>query len=67
MPYCDVPRYTADCQRLGITLTDEQRRAFWFLEKNGQRFCVDFGTDNAVAKAERLRVELFARRLRPVR
>ena len=36
---------------LKLTVTDEQRRAMRYLERRGQRFCLDFGYDNAVEKA----------------
>ena len=39
------------CRQLGLTLTPEQWRACRYLERQGQRFCIDFGYDNAVEKA----------------
>jgi len=39
------------CRQLGLTLTPEQWRACRYLERQGQRFCIDFGTENAVEKA----------------
>lgn len=67
MAYCDVPRYVRTCRHLGITLTTEQRRAFWYLESHGQRFLIDFGTANAIERAARLRAIQFADRLRESR
>jgi len=37
--------------RLGLVLSEAQRRSGLYLERAGQRFCVDFGVDNAVDKA----------------
>ncbi len=53
--YSDVPHYERVCAMMAIALTPEQRKAFWYLEQNGQRFCTDFGIHNAVKKAETLR------------
>jgi hypothetical protein len=41
----------------GVKLTEKQRKAFVFLEHHGQRFLVDFGTDNAESKAREIRRE----------
>ncbi len=38
--------------RIDWPVTDEQARAGAYLERVGQRFCVDFGTDNVVEKAQ---------------
>jgi hypothetical protein len=40
------------CRMLGIQLTPMQAMACRYLEMFGYRFCVDFGYDNAVQKAE---------------
>jgi hypothetical protein len=37
--------------RLSLQLTTEQLRAGRYLERVGQRFCVEFGYQNAVEKA----------------
>lgn len=42
-------RHTVDM--IGLEVTDEQAFAMDYLESVGQRFCVDFGVDNAVDKA----------------
>jgi hypothetical protein len=36
---------------LGLKVGPNQRRAFAYLERLGQVFCVHFGTDNAIEKA----------------
>ncbi len=45
------------CKILGLNLSAAQRRAFWYLELQGMRFCVEFGTENAVWKAAQHRRE----------
>lgn len=42
------------CRKLGIKPSYEQRAAMAALEAIGQRFCIDFGYMNCVAKAEAL-------------
>lgn len=42
------------CRMLGIELTCWQLWACEFLEARGLRFCVDFGYENAEAKADEL-------------
>lgn len=43
---------TADLVKtLGLSLSRPQRRAMRYLESVGQRFCVEFGYQNAVEKA----------------
>lgn len=42
------------CKHLNIDATEEQLIAGNFLESRGQRFCVDFGYENAIAKADDL-------------
>jgi hypothetical protein len=42
-------------QSYGIAVTMAQHRACLFLARHGQRFLVDFGTDNAIEKAKALR------------
>ena len=39
------------CKWMGIRLTTKQRLACRYLERVGQRFCVEFGYGNAVEKA----------------
>jgi hypothetical protein len=46
--------YERICRQLGIRLTPWQRWACAYLEDRGQRFCIDFGTDNCEDKAEAL-------------
>jgi len=46
--------YRKVVRQLGLVLTPEQDLACAFLEARGFRFCVDFGYQNAVAKAETL-------------
>ena len=36
---------------IGLAVEGSLRRAFDYLESRGFRFCVDFGTENAVEKA----------------
>jgi hypothetical protein len=36
---------------IGLVVSGWRARAFDYLEAHGQRFCVDFGTDNAIEKA----------------
>jgi hypothetical protein len=38
--------------RLRLPTTPDQDIACLFLESEGQRFCVDFGYENAIGKAE---------------
>jgi len=40
------------CARLGVAVSDVQRRAFRYLEQQGMRFCSHFGYENAVAVAQ---------------
>lgn len=44
----DVQRLTA---LLGVDVPPYKHFAMLYLENHGFRFCVDFGTDNAVEKA----------------
>jgi hypothetical protein len=39
------------CAALGLELTPEQLKACRYLERNGQRFCIDFGYENAMEMA----------------
>jgi hypothetical protein len=50
----DVPDYVRTCRWIGISLTPEQHRLFWFLESRGLHFCVHYGIHNALAKAHAL-------------
>lgn len=43
--------YERTLQLLDMRVTPEQHAAMRFLEREGLRFCVEFGTDNAVAIA----------------
>lgn len=36
---------------IGLSVEGAVARAFDYLESQGQRFCVHFGTDNAIEKA----------------
>jgi hypothetical protein len=47
-------QYLEWCDRLDLELTLEQHIACAFLEGRGLRFLVDFGYENAVAKALKL-------------
>lgn len=42
-------------ERLGIEVDSETLDACLFLESMGLRFCIDFGTENAITKADCLR------------
>lgn len=44
-------------KHLGISVTPKVERAMRYLEGHGQRFLVDFGTENAVDKARALAEE----------
>lgn len=48
-------KYRRICDDLGIVLTPAQDIACAFCERAGLRFCVEFGWQNAEAKAEMLR------------
>ena len=42
------------CKYLNIEATEDQLIAGSFLESRGLRFCCEFGTDNAIEKADAL-------------
>lgn len=50
--------YEHICKSIGLTLNAAQHRVFRYLERRGLRFCVDFGTDNAMAIAREQRQRL---------
>ncbi len=55
--------YMETIRLLGLRFTAEQHAASRFLERDGLRFCVDFGYDNAVRIArERWNAKRRARR-----
>lgn len=60
----NVTNFRQTLARLSITTTLAQYRAGIFLARHGQRFLVDFGTDNAPEKAQSLRASLKAQTLR---
>jgi hypothetical protein len=47
--------------RLGVAVSERQVKAIAYLERNGKRFCVEFGYDNAVRIATALRQANAAR------
>ena len=57
--------YLADRDQLKLKTTPEQDRACLFLEKHGQEFLKEFGTDNAIEKARELRRKLPRKRSKP--
>jgi len=52
IPNIGDSEYGRICRMLGIETTWQQDHAAVRLENCGQRFCVDFGTENAVEKWE---------------
>ena len=42
------------CKRLNIEATEDQLIAGSFLESRGLRFCCEYGTDNAIEKADKI-------------
>jgi hypothetical protein len=42
------------CEYLKIKATEDQLIAGSFLESRGLRFCCEFGTDNAIEKADKI-------------
>jgi hypothetical protein len=43
--------WRATARSIGLTVEGVLAYAFDYLETNGLRFCVDFGTENAIQKA----------------